>query len=100
MRVDGSSPSTQSYSSQDAGSVQRSEAPEREAVREEDGARPAGHDDTSSFEEESTSSSAPRLRPPPPPPPPEPPPEEPWPVPEKDLKRGDTGKDVQQLQES
>ncbi|WP_164015274.1 peptidoglycan-binding protein [Pyxidicoccus trucidator] len=99
MRVDGPSVSTQSHSSQESGSVQRSEAPEPNVIREEEGTQSTGHDDVSSFEEES-SSSAPRLRPPPPPPPPEPPPEEPRPVPRKDLKRGDTGEEVEALQES
>ncbi|QSQ22833.1 peptidoglycan-binding protein [Pyxidicoccus parkwayensis] len=100
MRVDGSSPSIPSPSSQDTESVQRNEAPEPKVLREEDTSQSTGHDDASSFEEESSSSSSPKLRPPPPPPPPEPPPPEPWPVPEKDLKRGDSGKDVQALQDS
>ncbi|MFP2908804.1 peptidoglycan-binding protein [Pyxidicoccus sp. 3LFB2] len=99
MRVDGPSVSTQSHSSQESGSVQRNEAPEPNVIREEEATQSTGHDDVSSFEAES-SSSAPRLSPPPPPPPPEPPPEEPQAVPKKDLKRGDTGQEVEALQAS
>ncbi|MBE4752821.1 hypothetical protein G4177_32165 [Corallococcus sp. ZKHCc1 1396] len=99
MRVDGPSSSTQTISSGDTGRAQAREVSESNVVREEEAPDAQGPDSTSSFED-APAAHRERLLPPPPPPPPEPPPEEARPVPQKNLKRGDTGEDVKQLQDS
>ncbi|AGC47077.1 hypothetical protein MYSTI_05801 [Myxococcus stipitatus DSM 14675] len=101
MRVDGSPRATQTSSSEGATETARTETEtNHHQVEEQDASGSEGFDSTSSFEDDGGSVRREKLQPPPPPPPPPPEEEEPLPLPRKDLKRGDSGPEVQQLQDA
>ncbi|MFY2559026.1 peptidoglycan-binding protein [Corallococcus terminator] len=102
MRVDGSSRSTQTISSEGATETARTEtSPDNHIVEREDTSNTEGFDSTSSFEDgDGGAVHRERLQPPPPPPPPEEEEEAPVSLPLKDLKRGDSGPEVKQLQDA